>query len=169
MLRKISASLSLISLLVVSLAPAALATPLTAAAPPQVEKKSAPEFANTNGSTASVRALIKTKGAPTAAHDAALAHSHGRKRATYDALDVVVADLPLNEIASIAARDDVLYVAPDRPVKAQMNLTNDTVGASQVQAGTTTAPGFDGKGIGIAILDTGISASHPDFLRNGKS
>jgi len=57
MLRKISAYLSLISLVAVTLAPA-----ITAAAAPRngnqqrhVEKKAAPEFSKTNGSTATVR------------------------------------------------------------------------------------------------------------------
>jgi serine protease AprX len=171
MLRKISAYLSLISLVALTLAPA-----MTASAAPRngnhqrhVEKKAAPEFSKTNGSTATVRVLIQTKGAPTAAQDGALARAHGNKRASYDALNMIVADVPLNEVAGLAARADVLYVAPDRPVKAQMNLTNDTTGVSQVQAGQAGAPGFDGKGVTIAILDSGISANHPDFVTNNKS
>src|SRR2546427_1698247 len=129
MLRRITAYLSLISLVAVALAPMAT----TYAAPRRsgnqqrhVEKKAAPEFASTHGSTATVRVLIQTKGAPSAAHDSALTRVRGNKRASYDALNMIVADVPLNEVAGLAARKDVLYVAPDRPVKAQMNLTNDT-------------------------------------------
>src|SRR5256885_16179030 len=146
MLRKISAYLSLISLVAVTLAPAmnVSATPRTGNHSRHVEKKAAPEFSNTNGSTATVRVLIQTKGAPTAAQDGALARAHGSKRASYDGFNMIVADVPLNQVAGLAARADVLYVAPDRPVKAQMNLTNDTTGVSQVQAG---APGFYGKSV----------------------
>ena len=60
-------------------------------------------------------------------------------------------------------------MAPDRPVKAQFNLTNDTTGATQVQNGLAQMPGFSGKGIGVAILDSGVSANHPDFIRNNRS
>ena len=134
-----------------------------------VEKKAAPEFAKTNGSTASVRVLIQTKGAPTAAQDTALTSARGTKRASFGALNTIVADVPLNEVAGLAARQDVVYVAPDRPVKAQMNLTNDTTGVTQVQVGQPGASGVNGKGVTIAILDSGISANHADFVTNNKS
>jgi len=38
-----------------------------------------------------------------------------------------------------------------------------------VQAGTPGTPAVTGKGIGIAIIDSGISATHPDFQKNGHS
>ena len=171
MLRKISACLSLISLVAVTLAPA-----ITVSAAPRngnqqrhVEKKAAPEFSKTNGSTATVRVLIQTKGAPNANHDSALARANGNKRASFDILNMIVADVPLNQVAGLAARTDVVYVAPDRPVKAQMNLTNDTIGATQVQSEQAGASGVNGKGVGIAILDSGISANHADFVANNKS
>src|SRR2546430_15381231 len=164
MFRKISAYLSLISLLAVPLVPAAtVAAPRRGNNPQHIERKAAPEFASTNNSTAMVRVLMQTKGAPSVVHDSALSRIHGSKRATYEALNTIVADVPLNEVAGLASHSDVLYVAPDRPIKAQMNLTNDTTGASQVQTAESDTPGFDGKGLTIAILDSGISANHPDF------
>ena len=171
MLRKISAYLSLISLVAITLSPAMTvsAAPRSGNQQRHVEKKAAPEFSKTNGSTATVRVLIQTKGTPNANHDGALARAHGSKRASYDALNTIVADVPLNEVAALAARQDVVYVAPDRPVKAQMNLTNDTTGATQAQAGQPGAAGVNGKGVSIAILDSGISANHPDFVTNNKS
>src|SRR5882724_1408747 len=171
MLRKISAYLSLISLVTVTLAPAmtATASPRTGNRQRHIEKKAAPQFSKTNGSTATVRVLIQTKGAPNANQDSALTRAHGNKRASYDQLNTIVADDPLNEVAGLAARTDVLYVAPDRPVKAQMNLTNDTTGVTQVQSEQPGASGVNGKDIGIAILDSGISANHPDFAANNKS
>src|SRR5205807_2992462 len=172
MFRRITACLSLLSLVLVSLAPLA-----TFAAPAQNNrqprhsfKKLAPEFEAATNSTATVRVLIQTKGQPTAAHDNAVAGVGGRKRAGYDSLNTLVADVPANTVASLAQRDDVVYVSPDRPVKSEANLTDDTIGATQVQAGTNGNNGLSGKGISIAILDSGISANHPDFAgTNGKS
>ncbi|MDQ2975058.1 MAG: S8 family serine peptidase, partial [Acidobacteriota bacterium] len=170
MLRRISAYLSLISLMAVAFLPmVTFAAPRNGNHQRHVEKKEAPEFANTNKSTATVRILMQTKGAPSAAQDGALSRAHGTKRAVLEGLDTIVADVPLNEVAGLASRDDVLYVAPDRPVKAQMNLTNETTGASLAQAGLSGAPGVDGKGVTIAIFDSGISATHPDFARKNKS
>src|SRR5438445_8008954 len=166
MFKRITAYLSLISLIVVSLAPVAT----FAADPSRVHTtKTAPEFDKANNSSATVRVLIQTKGAPSAAQDDAVANAHGSKRASHSALNMIVADVPLNTVASLAARDDIVYIAPDRPVKSQLNLTNDATGASQVQPGLAGMPGFDGKGVTIAILDTGISANHPDFMKNNKS
>ncbi|MGH8527854.1 MAG: S8 family peptidase, partial [Gammaproteobacteria bacterium] len=61
------------------------------------------------------------------------------------------------------------YIAPDRPVKSQLNLTNETTGASQIQSSPVGTPGFDGTGITVAVLDSGISANHPDFVRRNSS
>src|ERR1044071_2198946 len=38
-----------------------------------------------------------------------------------------------------------------------------------VTPGVPGTPGVTGKGVGIAIIDSGISAAHPDFQKNGKS
>ena len=106
MLRRITACLSLVSLIMVSL------LPLTAfAAPTQEQRKSyrqekqAPEFDSTANSTATVRALIQTKGTPSAAHDEAIANARGHKRSSEGALNLIVADVPLNSIAALAARE----------------------------------------------------------------
>src|ERR1700681_3440621 len=153
MLRRITSGIGIISLML------AILSPLTAISfasgsgnrSTHTRKKAAPEFGGTNNSSVAVRVLIQTKGAPSAAQDAAIAGARGHKRANHDALNTVVADVPLNEIAALAARDDIEYIAPDRPVKAQFNLTNEAIGADQVQTGMAGAPGLDGKGITIAI------------------
>ena len=173
MLKRITTYLSLSSLIVVSLAPTiSFAAPSRGNgnnSPRHIEKKAAPEFASTNGANGTVRVIVQTKGAPTAALDTALTNAHGNKRASFSEFNTIVADVPLNQVATLAARPDVQYVAPDRPVKAQFNLTNDTTGATQVQNGLAQMPGFSGKGIGVAILDSGVSANHPDFIRNNRS
>jgi serine protease AprX len=121
-----------------------------------------------SNSTATVRVLIQTKGQPSAAHDNAIAGARGSKRAGYASVNTVVADVPANQVASLALRSDVEYVSPDRPVKGEASLLNETIGAAQVQDGAKGASGLTGKGIGIAILDSGISASHPDFAGKNK-
>lgn len=72
-------------------------------------------------------------------------------------------------VASLAARDDVEYVSPDRAVKASLDVTRESVGASLVQAGTSGVKGLTGKGVGIAVIDSGISARHPDFMNKKRS
>ncbi len=50
-----------------------------------------------------------------------------------------------------------------------MNVTTEAIGAAQVVSGQAGTPGATGKGVTIAVLDSGISANHPDFASNNKS
>ncbi|MBA3766734.1 MAG: S8 family serine peptidase, partial [Acidobacteria bacterium] len=172
MLRRITAYLILVSLVLVSVAPL---TTFAATAKKsnngqaQAHKKLAPEFESGNA-TGSVRVIIQTKGHPSADQENAISKAGGSKRDAYEALDTMVADVPASSIQSLAARDDIAYISPDRVVKSQGNFTTETTGAAQVQAGTSGSPSLTGKGITIAVLDSGISSSHPDFNgQNGKS
>src|SRR5687768_4821673 len=143
MLRRISTYITLISLLLFSLGPiTAFAAPRSQQPAQRAKKKVAPEFVGAPDSSTTVRTVIQTKGSPSAAQDDAIRGAGGSKRASYSLLNTVVADVPLNQVASLASRDDVEYVSPDRPVRLQANLTNDTTGATQVQAGLNGMPGF---------------------------
>ena len=86
MLKRIATYLSISSLMVVSIAPmTTFAAPASGNGNPSrhAEKKTAPEFASTANAQGTVRVLMQTKGAPTAAHDSALATARGNKRGTY--------------------------------------------------------------------------------------
>ena len=80
MLKRIATYLSISSLMVVSVAPlTTFAAPASGNGNAQrhVEKKTAPEFAGTANVNGTVRVLMQTKGAPTSAHDTALATARG--------------------------------------------------------------------------------------------
>ena len=139
MLRRITACLSLVSLIMVSL------LPLTAfAAPTQEQRKSyrqekqAPEFDSTANSTATVRALIQTKGTPSAAHDEAIANARGHKRSSEGALNLIVADVPLNSIAALALVRGAdflsIFEKPQRDALAMLflNLHNEGLGVVEI-------------------------------------
>src|SRR5688500_5616467 len=135
MLRRLTVCLTVLSLLFVSIAPL---TAIAFAAPAaqrhgrqKPQRKVAPEFDSTAaGATETVRVIVQTKGRPTAAQDQAIESKHGRKRQTLDTLNTLVVDIPAGEIASLAAREDVLYVSPDRPVRAQLDVTREATGAA---------------------------------------
>ncbi|HET6261332.1 MAG TPA: S8 family peptidase, partial [Chloroflexia bacterium] len=171
MLRKFTACLSLISLMMVSGAPLTVFGKTTASnnnRQARQNKKLAPELESSSTSNGTIRVIIQTKGQPSAEQDNAIANTGGTKRASYSALNAVVADVPASSVASLAARADVEYVTSDRPMQAQGDLMT-TTGADSVQQGLAGMPGFTGKGITIAVLDSGISAKHPDFNGKGKS
>lgn len=52
----------------------------------------------------------------------------------------------------------VVKIWPDLPVKACLDVAVQRIGAPRLWA-----QGLTGRGVGIAILDTGIDSGHPDF------
>ena len=76
----------------------------------------------------------------------------------------VSAMLPANEVAAIAARADVQSISPNRLTARTASVLETTVGAltpnvrsSNGSAGSLGYTGLDGAGVGIAVLDSGIT------------
>ena len=63
-----------------------------------------------------------------------------------------------NGLAELAACPIVEGIYPDFEVKATLNQSGPLIGQPQAETA-----GFTGTGIGIAIVDTGIDYTHPDF------
>src|SRR3989442_9077766 len=65
------------------------------------------------------------------------------------------------EIDVLAQDDEIDSVSGDVPVRSLMSVTNQSTAADQVQRGTSsekdTVPGLTGQGIGIALVDSGVS------------
>ncbi len=88
----------------------------------------------------------------------------GSVRGKYQEVSAVAAEVPGDELEELSQRDDVAYISPDRPTQQAGHL-EVTTGASLVRNYGTTATGkIDGRGIGIAILDSGVRQSHHAFL-----
>ena len=83
---------------------------------------------------------------------------------TYNYLSVraLSAMLPAADVPAVAARTDVLGISPNRAVtRHAAKATSVTSTASTTTAAAdSTALGFDGAGVGIAILDSGIDWKH---------
>ncbi|HEX7722384.1 MAG TPA: S8 family serine peptidase, partial [Pyrinomonadaceae bacterium] len=98
----------------------------------------------------------------------ALSQSGTRSQQNLSALGLMVADVPLNKLEEAAARDDVSWISADQEVRS---LSTDntshieiTTGASKLLpldknnvAGSGVANGGAGNGVGIAIVDSGIT------------
>jgi serine protease AprX len=130
-------------------------------------RKLAPELEAATAGT--VRVIVQTQGTPSAAQDEAIARADGKKQKAFAKLDAFAAEVPAGSLTDLTARQDVAYVSPDRRVRAQMDVTRETLGAGLVQRGFAGNTGLTGKGVGIAVIDSGISASHTDFQGNGHS
>src|SRR5436309_7727766 len=93
-----------------------------------------------------------------------------------DHLNVSVVALPLNAVQELATHNEVRYISADRPL-ASLGHVSNTTGTEAVRV-QTTSPGdqittttvFDGSGVGIAIVDSGIDGDHLAFNnQNGLS
>jgi subtilisin len=84
------------------------------------------------------------------------------------AFDAVTATVPTGAVADLRARDDVRYVEPDAEVRVNDDgpvTAEDTqstpYGIERVGADAVDATG---AGVDVAVVDTGIDATHPDLL-----
>jgi serine protease AprX len=69
------------------------------------------------------------------------------------------ATLPNASLALLAASGLVSHVAFDRPMLGSMERTSATIGATAVRQNY----GFNGAGVGIAVIDSGVMATHDDL------
>jgi len=64
----------------------------------------------------------------------------------------------IKALKNLAKNPNVLYITPDRKSKQFSDYSVQTLGADLVQ----NTLGFDGSGIGVAVIDSGVYA-HPDL------
>ena len=75
-------------------------------------------------------------------------------------------DIPAGVIESLEQFPEVEYVSIDNPIRSFGGHVAKTTGADSVRSMATTGI-LDGKGIGIAIVDSGIYQSHVSFREVG--
>lgn len=77
---------------------------------------------------------------------------------TYRLISASAHSVTQDAVNALSERDDVEMIWYDEPVHTMLDVSVPLIGAPQVwQAG------FTGKGIKVAIVDTGIDPTHPDF------
>jgi serine protease AprX len=87
------------------------------------------------------------------------------KRRDLDIVNGVVLDLPNYVLKTLAAHPDAVQVHYDREINAHNYRTSVTVGARTVQE----YMGFTGAGVGVAVIDSGISAFHDDLTNTSST
>jgi serine protease AprX len=101
-----------------------------------------------SGDLAGVERLVKNLGGRT-----------GRRLAGDQA---VVAELPVTGLETLGNAPAVRGISVDRPIVGTVDPTASTIGARWVN----DTLGFDGTGVGVAIIDSGVAKSHDDLGGN---
>src|SRR5438445_42069 len=119
-------------------------------APPH-KTKLAGDLPNLDPQT-TVPVIIQWTSAPDDLKDAKVANLGGRVTTRFRSIKGGAYKLSGAGIQSLADDPDVAYITPDRPVSAKLD---NTAGAVNASAGWSV--GLDGSGIGVAVIDSGIS------------
>lgn len=81
--------------------------------------------------------------------------------------DMIVADIPLDNIEAFAALDEVRYVEFGNKLEANMDHARAASGVDRAHFGIDcggTVRRFDGTGVVVGLMDQGIDPNHPNFL-----
>lgn len=73
-------------------------------------------------------------------------------------LNSVTVQVPASELDALATSPGVQYVRPERLHRAHLNTS-----PAQLGVNASVRSRFDGAGIRVAVIDSGINANHPDL------
>lgn len=110
-----------------------------------------------HGASETVRVIIQT--ADPTSIERLVRTLGGQVARRLTSVPAVVAELPGAKLVTLAAHPAVRAVSPDRRLQGAMERTGATIGSKWVNEHL----GFDGSGIGVAIIDSGVSAAHDDL------
>jgi serine protease AprX len=105
--------------------------------------------------------IIQTVGEPTSGHFARLHGRGGAVKSRHAAIRGYSARVPAAQIAALADDPEIAHVSFDSPVVAHLDVASRAVNADLARV---NSGGLDGRGVGIALVDTG-AAGHRDLMR----
>ena len=103
-------------------------------------------------SSREVDVIIQYKQPPAERHLGKIGEKGGRVKDKFEAIKGAAVSISRGKLAELANDPDVDYISPDRPVSGALDYTAPTV-----QAPTAWSYGLDGRGIGVAVIDSGVS------------
>src|SRR5215212_6635818 len=112
--------------------------------------------------TGKVNVIVKAVGAWNKTLDDAVKSNNGTVVKSFANFPLRAVSLPAAAVEAFAARPDVDYVALDREVKL-LGHVSLTSGADAARVMGNYAPTYDGTGVGIAVLDSGMDPNHAAF------
>ena len=89
----------------------------------------------------------------------------GTVRRTLSIVNALAVELPNASLLTVAASPLVARISLDRPIVGAAERTGATIGATAVRQ----AGGYDGAGVGVALVDSGVTSWHDDLAGTGTS
>jgi serine protease AprX len=133
------------------------AAPASAQGPGKIGPLAQQRSGLATGSSRVIVRAVDESSASSVASAVSLAGGHVRR--SLPLINGFVVDLPNSALQNAAGNSAVARVSLDRKVVATMERTGATIGASAVRQEL----GYDGAGVGVAIIDSGITAWHDDL------
>ena len=124
--------------------------------------KLAPDLSHQDGNAA-LDVIVQFTAAPTERHHDKVLRKGGTLRHDLSGvLNGAHYAVPANRVAELSEDPEVAYISPDRPLHAMLDYANPTVNANIARQ-----YGWDGTGVGIALIDSGLQG-RPDLNPTAK-
>lgn len=106
----------------------------------------------------SVDVIVQFTAPPSANDFAAIAAAGGNLKKRFPNIRGGLFTVPAAALHGIAANPRIFYISPDRKLSGSLEFAEPTVGAN-----IALQYGWNGAGVGVAIIDSGIAVNHPDL------
>jgi serine protease AprX len=122
------------------------------------------EFAHAQNASGTVKVIVQYKHVPQAAQEGRVHNMGARLNHRLGMVKGLALTIPLSALPSLEADPDVLSVSIDHPMKGLDDVTD---AATNVTAAWTA--GYNGTGVGVAVIDSGINDSHLDLWNSAQT
>jgi serine protease AprX len=111
-----------------------------------------------------VEVIVQYKQVPKAAEEGRAQHLGARLNHRLGMVKGIALTIPVKQLAALEADPEILSVSVDHPLQK----TDDT---TDIATGMPSAwnSGYNGAGIGVAVIDSGVNDSHPDLWDSTES
>ena len=110
-----------------------------------------------------VEVLVQYAIQPTEEQHRRVTNFNGRVRATFENIPVAHYDVTPEALADLEANPDVISINPNLPVGAFVDRATNSADFWPLSDHYVAINRGKAAGIGVAILDSGINAAHPNF------
>jgi len=109
-----------------------------------------------------VDVIVQYRVHPASEHFERIHRLGGIEKRTYGRIPQAALTIPASALESLASDADVKFISPDRKVQSHLNYT-----AAAINANLVWQLGYDGKGIGVAVVDSGVPGDDQDLSASG--